>query len=97
MLPAAGAILLLCAATYMDLRARKIPNWISLLGALFGAFVLVLSNRDRVGELAGILLLALILGAFAYRLWIGWGDVKLLCVLAIILGIRLTLYGLLYA
>jgi prepilin peptidase CpaA len=76
LLIAASAVLLL-AAVASDVALRLVPNWVPALLAAAG-----LALRAVTGTLAGGLLAAATVSAFAFfcwrRGWMGGGDVKLL-------------------
>jgi prepilin peptidase CpaA len=77
---AAVFLALLCAACVSDLRARRIPNWVSLSLAV-GGLVFSLSEHDvarGLGIALGGLMLGLLLWSpsYVFRL-LGAGDVKL--------------------
>lgn len=76
-------------ATLFDLRERRIPNWVILLG-LIGGFVFgALQSSTQLisnvtGFLAGILVLLI---PFAFG-WMGAGDVKLFGVMGALVGYK---------
>lgn len=83
-----GVSVLLAAAAWIDVRHRRIPNWLSLAGILAGLFLWVLQSSWS-GLLTGFLGLlvggALFLPIYLMR-GMGAGDVKLMAAVGSFLG-----------
>lgn len=92
-------IIFLLAALYFDAKYQKIPNWLTVSGAVLGLLVhLTLDGMDGlifslIGLLAGFIIM-LILYVFKA---IGAGDVKLFGAIGAFAGIEFTLYGIMYS
>lgn len=100
MTPIAGtAVLAACAvcAAYLDVRYRRLPNWLALVTAIAGlAFVGLEQGAPAVPWAAGHALIALVVGALLFRFGIiGGGDAKFYagCAAWVVLqeGLRLLL------
>lgn len=91
------ALLLLVCIT--DLRYRKIPNVLLVVGAIYGLIVsfLGLGQVRMFDALLGLLVGLLIFSFPYYKAWIGAGDVKLMGVLGIYMGPSLTMTAALYS
>ena len=99
--------MLICAvAVVTDLRARRIPNWLTFPAILAG---LVINTAlppiflDGVGwtaglfsSLAGCLLLLLIFGFLGFINFVGMGDVKLMAAVGALLRWPVALWALAY-
>ena len=75
-----GLFAMLVAATVIDLRTAKIPNWLTLPGILVGLATQAFSG-GWIGFVSGLQGLGLGLGLFAILYWLGGmgaGDVKLM-------------------
>jgi prepilin peptidase CpaA len=92
-------IVLLAAAVYTDLRHGKIYNKLTLTCIALGIILSLLSAGLRgLGEsLAGIGLVLLLYLLFAPLTGIGGGDVKLMMAVGALMGIRLTVWSLLFS
>lgn len=92
-------IVLLAAASYWDFRYKKLPNWLTVGGTVFGLiYHLVfeglpgLSNSVIASFVAGGVLLIL----YLFRA-VGAGDVKLFAGIGSIAGIHFVLYCMMYS
>lgn len=96
---AVGALLLTGLATVVDLRSGRIPNVLTLGGAVLGVFVgLITEGVSGVGQsLAGWLVGCALFLPFFLLGGMGAGDVKLLAALGAWLGPSTTLFVALYA
>jgi prepilin peptidase CpaA len=90
---------LLAAAVYTDLRHGKIYNKLTLTCIALGIILSLLSAGLRgLGEsLAGIGLIMLLYLLFAPLTGIGGGDVKLIMAVGALMGIRFTVWSLLFS
>ena len=90
---------LLVGAVYTDFRHGKIHNKLTLTCIVLGMVLSLLSAGLRgLGEsLAGILLVMLLYLLFAPRTGIGGGDVKLMMAIGALMGIRFTVWSLLFS
>src|SRR5262245_55377398 len=95
----AVSIGVLVVGTVTDIRFRRIPNWLILIGALCGGLSVMLTGGPHglVSILPSALLAAGIAGAFSFWGWLGLGDAKLIVLLVVLLGWYLTVFVLLYA
>lgn len=80
----------------MDLRVRKLPNWLMLSGHIMATLVLIVTGQSLLGAtpVAAIFawLLALVLTLPAYMLkWLGAGDVKMLAAIGLLTGLNVML------
>ncbi len=80
---------LLAAASVIDLRTHRIPNWLNLIGSLVACSLLATNGwRGACEAFAWALVLFLALGSLS--IWrpdgFGMGDAKLAAVLALFLG-----------
>lgn len=92
-------ILFLLTALYFDGRFRKIPNWLTVSGAVLGLLIHVVMDG-----LNGLLfsLLGLVIGFIITLILylvkaIGAGDVKLFAAIGAFSGTEFTLYGIMYS
>src|SRR5688500_11777413 len=90
----APLLAMLCCAAAIDLRHRRIPNWITLMIAMTGAMQSLLSAAtvSPWQSFAGLLvggLLSFVLFALGGR---GGGDVKLLAAVGAWTGVALVFY-----
>jgi prepilin peptidase CpaA len=86
--PLVVAILFLLPAAFLDIRFRRIPNWLSLGGFLVGCVAqgLIVGLEGMGFALgAGFLLLAMLFPFFVLG-WLGAGDVKLIAAVGAICG-----------
>jgi prepilin peptidase CpaA len=102
------ACLILCViAAVLDLRSRRIPNWLTLPGILAGLVVngVVFGLTQGlwgglltglVSSLAGALLCLLVFGLFGFMGFVGMGDVKLMAAVGALLRWPTALWGLAY-
>lgn len=99
--PRSGVLIaLLVAAAVIDWRTRRIPNWLTLGGLLYGlAYNAVVPPPLRGGlgwALAGAAVgLAVLLPLYVFRI-IGAGDVKLMAMVGAFLGAGATLQALVF-
>lgn len=72
-------LIVIVIATVLDIRYRRIPNWLVLPFLLMGVVVSAISNGwTGVGRsFSGMMLAALLLGVFYWLGGMGMGDVKL--------------------
>ncbi len=78
---------LLAVAALLDLRHRRIPNWLAALAAVLGVAAVASGGLVALGLHAAVSLLVLLAGmAIWSRGWLGGGDVKLLAALALWAG-----------
>jgi prepilin peptidase CpaA len=98
-LPSFAAAAAASLAALLDLRSRRIPNWLTASALLCGVLlnVWLLGPSGLVGALAGAALgLVLLLPFYAQRA-IGAGDVKLLAALGALVGphvlVSVAVYG----
>jgi prepilin peptidase CpaA len=91
-------IVLLAVAVYSDMRHGKVYNKLTLTCIVLGIILSLLSAELRgLGEsLAGVLLVLLLYLLFAPRVGIGGGDVKLMMAVGALMGIRFTIWALLF-
>lgn len=82
-------VAVLASAAVIDLKERRVPNWLVLAGALLAICIYAVTDRDYLPEAllaavaAGSLLL---LAALLYPTGMGMGDVKLAAVMGLYLG-----------
>jgi prepilin peptidase CpaA len=83
----AALVAVLAAASWADVKYRRIPNWVTLAGVLLGLFLHAWGGIEPLGHgllgVAGAFLIAL--PAFATGV-LGGGDAKLLLVVGAFLG-----------
>jgi prepilin peptidase CpaA len=95
-LPLAGLVALLALAALTDLRARRIPNRLTIgIAALYPVYVLIsptpVAWLGALGAAAAVFMLGILL--FARQL-IGGGDVKLIAAVTLWAGVdQLALFG----
>lgn len=92
-------VALCAAASYTDLRSRKIPDLLTL-PAMVVALVLGFVGAGLPGLLGaatGLLVCGMVLGLVALAGGMGGGDVKLMAAVGALLGVPDCLWGLLYA
>jgi prepilin peptidase CpaA len=93
-----AVLCLLLVASYHDIKCRRIPNWLQVLGygiALAGALS---AGRDSVVEAIGGALVGLLAFLPFYLLkMLGAGDVKLLSVVGAFLGVKGVLASALFS
>lgn len=96
LLPSLGLLLVVC---FTDLRYRKIPNVVLVVGAVYGLMLssLRLGHIGLSDALLGFLIGLLIFSFPYYKAWIGAGDVKLMGVLGIYLGPSVTMTAAVYS
>jgi prepilin peptidase CpaA len=82
------ALALAAAAAILDVQKRRIPNWLTYTGIIFGVVLrgLLLGWRGAVGALAGCLLAGGIFLLFYRVRALGADDVKLAAAVASLLG-----------
>ncbi len=86
-------------AVFFDLRERRIPNWLILVGLSGGVslnVVLYGSNGAYQSALGFLLAIAVFIVPFALG-WLGAGDVKLFAAIGAVLGLRLMPRVIFYA
>ncbi|MEX1200217.1 MAG: prepilin peptidase [Methylophaga sp.] len=89
-----GLWLMVCA--FVDLRWRKLPNWLTFGAYLLAVLVFILMKQNLLGSSinsslwAWILALILTMPAYAFR-WLGAGDVKMLSALGLMTGLHFML------
>jgi prepilin peptidase CpaA len=82
MILASGVVIVLAACH--DVAARTVPNWMSVLIALFGVLAAFAGNRLLISLPLGLAIF--LMAAFCWRRgWMGGADVKLLGAIAIVL------------
>ena len=80
-------------ASFFDIRKRIIPNWlifISFLAGVIAVVVISLKDNNFVNFAQGLICVfvnLIIFGFLARKKFIGFGDVKLLCLTSFLLGI----------
>ena len=85
------------AAAY-DIATRRIPNWLTILGIGFGLLFNVLQGPSQLADgLIGFLCGAAIMFVPFAMGWLGAGDVKLMAVIGLMLGVGPVLDVLLYS
>ncbi len=77
----AAIFILLCIGSYMDIKTREIPNWISV-GVLISAFF-----RFNIQNLWGIIVAVIFFSVALATGKIGGGDVKLIAALSVVCGL----------
>ena len=77
----AAISILLCIGSYMDIKTREIPNWISV-GVLISAFF-----RFNIQNLWGIIVAVVFFSVALATGKIGGGDVKLIAALSVVCGL----------
>jgi prepilin peptidase CpaA len=78
---------LLAIAALLDLRQRRIPNWVAAAVGLLGGVALAATAPGALWQHALVALLMLVAGiAIWSRGWLGGGDVKLLAALSLWAG-----------
>lgn len=83
----------LAAAAFWDMRQRRIPNLLAIVAAVLGvALPLVTGQPQRLAPAAAsAVVFAIAFGIPAWKGWLGFGDVKMIAVLALLLGWYATL------
>lgn len=82
-------IFILFISVFFDLKERRIPNWLTLWGAVIGLFINFLEGFAQF--LQGLLGLTLGIGIMIVPFalgWIGAGDVKLFGTVGSLLGVQ---------
>ena len=77
----AAISILLCIGSYMDIKTREIPNWISV-GVLISAFF-----HFNIQNLWGIIVAVVFFSVALATGKIGGGDVKLIAALSVVCGL----------
>ena len=99
--------ILACAiATVTDLRAYRIPNWLTVSAILAGLAVnplaqlavhgLAGAKAGALSAAAGCLLMVLVFGLFGALRFVGMGDVKLMAGVGALIGWPLAMAALIY-
>lgn len=93
-----GLLALLLAAVMADIRTRKVPNKLIVIGALSGTAFALLPDGIGFGQSIGGLFLglAMLLPMYALRA-MGAGDLKLMACIGSFLGIEATFLSTLFA
>ena len=105
--PDVACVLLCAVAAVIDLRSRRIPNWLTLPGIALGvalntalcSIAFGLAEGARLGllpSLAGCLLLGLVFLALGVINFVGMGDVKLMAAVGALLRWPNALWALAY-
>lgn len=88
-------ILWLVTVVVMDLRMRKVRNWMVLLGVAIGCIALISGHHPffttPLNGLGGLLTAAGALLPFYFLRWMGAGDVKFAAVMGLWFGLSLDL------
>lgn len=86
----------LAVCAVIDLRLRKLPNWLTLGAYLIAVLILILTQQNLLGGpvdaslWAWLIALILTMPAYAFG-WLGAGDVKMLSALGLMSGLRFML------
>lgn len=89
-----GLWLMVCA--FVDLRYRKLPNWLTFGAYLLSVLVFIVMKQNLLGSSinsslwAWLIALVLTMPAYAVR-WLGAGDVKMLSALGLMTGLQFML------
>jgi prepilin peptidase CpaA len=84
---ASALLVLLGAAAWLDLRSRRIPNWIVAGVVLLWVAAIVAGDAVAPWPAAGLATLVLLVGIAVWRCgWLGGGDVKLIAALSLWAG-----------
>lgn len=91
-------LVLLCVpVVYFELRNNTIPNAVTYPGILAGLLIAVLFRRhDILNYLSAFALAFGVFYAFNLLGWIGGGDVKLMAMIGMLMGLRFLLHALVY-
>ncbi|MFQ5684280.1 MAG: prepilin peptidase [Candidatus Binatia bacterium] len=82
-------VLFTSLAAGFDIREKRIPNWLILVGLIFGLLINALKGRAQLMDSVWGLFLGLGIFVIPFALgWLGAGDVKLFGVLGAILGVK---------
>lgn len=84
-LPAIVLAVLVSAAAILDLRNRRIPNWLTVTGVLAGIGIGIWQGTPGTAALGMVLALAVYVPLFALRAT-GGGDVKLMAAVGALAG-----------
>ena len=87
----AAISILLCIGSYMDIKTREIPNWISVIVAMTAII------NFRLENLWGIIVAVIFFSVALATGKIGGGDVKLIAALSIVCGLWGSFMLLLFA
>ena len=97
---AVATIILICLCVpvvYFELRRNTIPNAITYPGILAGFLIAVLLRRhDLLNYFAAFLLAFGVFYVFHLLGWIGGGDVKLMAMIGLLMGMPFLLRALVY-
>lgn len=93
-----AGLIILALAGVTDLRHRKIPNTLVVAGIAAGIMLgLVAADyREFLWDLAVATILLIVFALTAARGWMGYGDVKLMAVLPLVMGWRPAVTALAY-
>lgn len=91
-------LIILAVAAWTDLKEERIPNYLIVIGFLAGIFYRLSQGTGMLSEglLGGIVPLFLFVPLFLIRA-MGAGDIKLMSVMGIFLGVRSVLYAIVVA
>lgn len=95
---AASLLALLCVpVVYYELSSRRIPNFITYAGIAAGLLIAVIWRRDELFNYLGAFLFGFGLFYVFYLLgWIGGGDVKLMGMVGMLMGLGFLFSTLIY-
>ena len=77
----AAIFILLCIGSYMDIKIREIPNWISVIIAMTAVI------NFRLENLLGLIVAVIFFSVALATGKIGGGDVKLIAALSVVCGL----------